>query len=204
MKPYTYLIRHIPTNRVYYGVRIANKVDPCDDLWKNYFTSSRKIKELISQYGVDSFHTEVRKVFDSKEKAIAWEVKVLRRCKVLTNENWINGNIAGYIAHTAESNKKISEFHKGKHKSESHKRKLSLSQKEKPKKSNAYKTIEFRNQISILRSGTGNGRYGKEVGSDTRKKISEANKGKTPSNKGKPMSEEQKAKIRATIAAKKI
>jgi len=38
---------------------------------------------------------------------------------------------------------------------------------------------------------------------ETRQKIGEANRGRIPINKGKPMGEEQKAKIRATIAAKK-
>jgi ribosomal protein L37AE/L43A len=56
--------------------------------------------------------------------------------------------------------------------------------------------------MSQLKSGNGNGRYGKEVSEETRRRISEAKKGKQVAhNKGVPMSEEQKAKIRATKAA---
>ena len=45
--------------------------------------------------------------------------------------------------------------------------------------------------------------YGKGCTPERAAKIGAANRGRVPSNKGKPMSEEQKAKIRATIAAKK-
>ena len=103
MKPYTYLIRHKPTNRVYYGVRTANKHEPQEDLWHHYFTSSPKIQELIEETGQDSFDVEIRQVFESKEKAIAWETRVLRRCRVLEDERWINQNVAGYIVPTEET-----------------------------------------------------------------------------------------------------
>lgn len=203
MKPYTYLIKHKPTGKVYYGYRSANKVEPKEDLWKHYFTSSPKVEQLIHETGIESFDVEVRKVFETKEQASAWETKVLRRCKVLQDARWINQNVAGYVVPTKESNRKISEFHKGKPKSNEHKEKIRQSQKGKPKKSTAYQTDEYRSNMSKLKSGNLNGRYGKEVTEETRRKIGQANQGRVPSNKGKPMSEEQKAKIRATIAAKK-
>ena len=201
MKPYTYLIKHRPTGKVYYGFRSANRVDPCDDLWKRYFTSSPKIQKLINETGVDSFDTEIRKVFDTKEQASAWETKVLRRCNVLTDDRWLNQNIAGYIIPTSESNKKISDYWKGKPKSKEQIEKIRQSNIGKNKGKTA--TEEHRRKNSEAHTGEKNGRYGKEVLEETRRKIGAANKGKVPINKGKPMSEEQKAKIRATIAAKK-
>jgi len=200
MKPYTYLIKHRPSGKVYYGVRSANKEDPYKDLWNIYFTSSPKVKQLIEETGVDSFDVEVRKVFETKEAAIKWETRVLRRCNVLHNDKWINQNVAGYIMPTEESNKKISEFHKGKPKTEEHKEKIRLSNLGKKR---APRSKEYREKMSKAKSGVNNGRYGLEVSQETRNRISQANKGKVPINKGKPMSEEQKAKIRATIAAKK-
>jgi hypothetical protein len=201
MKPYTYLIKHCPTGQVYYGFRSANKVDPHEDLWKQYFTSSPNVQKLIEETGVDSFDAEVRRVFETKEQAVAWETKVLRRCKVLHDPKWINQNVAGYIIPTVESNKKISDFHKGKPKSE--------SQKEKIRESNIGKnkgkrpTAEHRLKNSNANKGQNNPRFGAIVSEETRRKISEAKKGKQVAhNKGKPMSEEQKAKIRATKAAK--
>jgi NUMOD3 motif/Putative endonuclease segE, GIY-YIG domain len=201
MKPYTYLIKHRPTGQVYYGVRSANKVEPHEDLWNKYYTSSPKVQRLIEETGKDSFDVEVRKVFETKEQAVAWETKVLRRCKVLHDARWLNQNVAGYIIPTEESNKKISDYHKGKPKSE--------SQKEKIRKSNIGKnkgriqSNEHRRKNSDTHKGQNNPRFGAIVSEETRRKISEAKKGKQVAhNKGVPMSEEQKAKIRATKAAK--
>jgi hypothetical protein len=202
MKSYTYLIKHTPTGKVYYGVRTANKVEPTEDLWKHYFTSSPGVQKLIEETGVDSFVVEIRKTFETKEAAIAWEPRVLRRCKVLTNNLWINQNIAGYIIPTEESNKKISDYHKGKPKTAEHKEKIRQGNlgKKKPPRGEEYRAL-----MSTLKSGKGNGRYGKEVLEETRRRISEAKKGKQIAhNKGIPMSEEQKQKLRETMVGRKV
>lgn len=88
---YTYLLKHIPTNTFYYGVRFAKGCHP-DEFWKTYFTSSKKkIPELREQYRDNSFEFEIRKTFKSKQKAIEWESKVLRRMKVLEYPGvWLN------------------------------------------------------------------------------------------------------------------
>jgi hypothetical protein len=202
MKPYTYLIKHRPTGQVYYGVRSANKDDPHEDLWNKYYTSSPRVQRLIEETGKESFDVEVRKVFETKEQAVAWETKVLRRCKVLHDARWINQNVAGYIIPTEESNKKISDFHKDKPKSDEHKLNLSKSQKGKPKVNSKNQTPEYRALMSKLKSGVNNPMYGKGCTPERAANISAANKGKPAHNKGVPMSEEQKAKIRATKAAK--
>ena len=203
MKPYTYLIKHRPTGKVYYGFRSANKLDPHQDLWKHYFTSSPRVQQLIKETGVDSFDIEIRRVFESKEQASAWETRVLNRCKVLHDDRWLNQNIAGYIIPTEESRKKISNFHKDKPKTDQHKQNLSKSQKGKPKLNSKNQTPEYRALMSKLKSGENNPMFGKGCTPERAARIGAANKGKVPINKGKPMSEEQKAKIRATIAAKK-
>lgn len=199
MKPYTYLIKHRPTGKVYYGFRAANKVEPEQDLWQHYFTSSSRVQQLIEETGKDSFDVEIRKVFETKEQAVAWETRVLRRCRVLEDDRWINQNVAGYIVPTEESRKKISDFHKGKAKSEEHKEKIrqgNIGKKKPPR------TEEYRQLMSTLKSGKNNPRYGANVSEETRRRISEAKKGKQVAhNKGVPMSDEQKAKIRATKAA---
>lgn len=198
MKAYTYLIRHVPTNRVYYGVRFANKVEPDEDLWIRYFTSSVQVHKLIESTGPESFEFEVRKIFDNKEDAIRWETCVLRRCKVLHNNRWLNANVAGHIIATEEGRKIISETHKGKPKTEEHKQKIRNSNigKKKPLRGNEYRAL-----MSKLKSGKNNPMYGKGCTLERAAKISAANKGKIPINKGVPMSDEQKAKIRATKAA---
>lgn len=207
MKPYTYLIKHRPTGKVYYGFRGANKVEPHEDLWKHYFTSSKKVISLIKETGVDSFDYEIRKIFDSKEQAILWETRVLRKFNVLHDDRWLNANIAGYIIPTDEVRQKMSIVRRGKITSELTKQKLRDVQKGKPKKSKAYQSLEYKELMSKIKSGKGNARYGKEVTEETRRKISEANRGRAPHNKGKAMSREQivsrNIKRLATIAAKK-
>jgi len=205
MKAYTYLIKFKPTNKFYYGVRVKTiklNRDPEDDLMIHYTTSSENIHNLIAEHGIDSFEWTVRKTFNTAEEAIAWEAKVLRRSKVLERQDiWLNGNVAGYKITTEAGRKKIRETHTGKAKTEEHKRKLSESNMGKKR---APRSQEYREKMSKAKSGTNNGRYRLEVSQKTRDLIGQANKGRTPSNKGKPMSEEQKAKIRATLAAKKL
>jgi hypothetical protein len=204
MKPYTYLIKHRPTGKVYYGVRSANRVEPADDLWNHYFTSSPKIQQLIEETGKDSFDVEVRQVFDSKEQAVLWETRVLRKCKVLEDDRWINQNVAGYIVPTEESRKKISDYHKDKPKSDEHRQKLSAAQKGKPKVNSKNQTPEYRALMSKLKSGVNNPMYGKGCTPERAAKIGAANKGKVPANKGVPMSEEQKAILRETKQRNKV
>lgn len=198
---YTYLIKHLPTNCVYYGVRTANKVDPTDDLWKQYFTSSKRIHELIEQDGADSFTVEIRKIFDDKAAAIAWEKRVLIRCKVMEDSRWINANIGGYILPTAESCAKISAFHKGKPKSEEHKQKMSAAHK--GKKNEHCKTDSYRKKMSEVKSGEGNGMYGKARTEEWKLAHSLRMKGKPSHQKGKPRTEEQKQSQREKMLGRK-
>lgn len=203
MKPYTYLIRHLPTNRVYYGVRSANKLPPEQDLWHQYFTSSPKIQQLIEETGCDSFDVEIRRVFETREQAVAWETRVLRRCRVLEDDRWINQNVAGYIMPTEESRKKISDFHKGKPKSKEQIEKIRQSNVGKNKGKIA--TEDHRRKNSEAHKGEKNGRYGKAVSEETRRRISEAKKGKQQAhNKGIQMSDEQKQKLRKAMLGRKI
>ena len=169
MEAYTYLIRHKPTNRFYYGFRSANIVAPEDDLWKKYFTSSPRVKELIDETGVDSFDVEIRRTFDTQEQAVAWETKVLRRMRVLENDQWINQNIAGYVIPDDIARQKISDFHKDRPKTEEHKQKLRESQK------GSKRPWAIHNLPADV-SGENNGMYGKQHSEETKRKISEANK----------------------------
>lgn len=57
--PYVYKVVNKTTNQYYIGFRKANASSPQSDLWKKYFTSSRFVKSLISEYGKDDFDYEV-------------------------------------------------------------------------------------------------------------------------------------------------
>jgi hypothetical protein len=85
-----------------------------------------------------------------------------------------------------------------------------LEQIEKIRKSNIGKnkgriaTEEHRQKNSEAHKGEKNGMYGKGCTPERAAKIGAANKGKTPVNKGLPMSEEQKAILRETKERNKV
>jgi len=83
-QPFTYRIQFIPTGEYYYGVRYRKGCQP-SDLWNKYFTSSKKVKNLIRKFGKDCFTIEIRKTFKYPEEAILWEHRVNRYTKEWTN-----------------------------------------------------------------------------------------------------------------------
>jgi hypothetical protein len=89
--PYTYLIKCIPTGEVYYGVRYARGCNP-SELWKTYFTSSKHVATRIQLFGKESFLHEIRKVFETGNKARLWEDQVLRKMSVIDDPKWLNKN----------------------------------------------------------------------------------------------------------------
>jgi hypothetical protein len=107
-QPFTYLIKHIPTGKVYYGLRYAKKCHP-SDLWTTYFTSSYDVEKLIEKDGKDAFLFEVRKTFNDTKKAIEWEKRVLRRMKAIQRTDFINRNIPGssMFVHSEETKEKM-------------------------------------------------------------------------------------------------
>lgn len=92
--PYTYLIGWTKYNIWYYGVRFAKGCHP-DDLWKIYFSSSKKVLLFRKDYGEPDV-ISIRKIFKTGKQACLWEEKVLRRIDI-TNSKWLNANVAGAI-----------------------------------------------------------------------------------------------------------
>jgi len=103
--PYTYLIGWSQISKYYYGVRYSKDCHP-NDLWTTYFTSSNLVKDLRQQHG-DPDIIQVRRTFDSRERAILWEQKVLRRMEVLNSPRWVNQNIAGAINIATQSTEHV-------------------------------------------------------------------------------------------------
>ena len=96
--PYTYHLFHIPTQKSYYGSRFAKGCNP-NDLWIKYFSSSPIIKNLIKEYGKDSFIVKIRKIFKCPIECQKYENKVLRRLGVPYNEKWYNRHY-GHVYHS--------------------------------------------------------------------------------------------------------
>jgi hypothetical protein len=178
--PYTYYLYHRPTGLKYYGVRYAKNCHP-SDLWNKYFSSSKKVRKLIKEYGINSFDVEIRKVFTDPKLAILWEEKVLRRLNVLIKQDWMNDNVAGAIASDT-----ISETLKEMYKVRGSKmlgRKLSEDTKQKLREARKLRPESPRKGIPC---------------SEEDKRL------KSIAQKGKPKSPEMKAKLAASVKGRKL
>ncbi len=114
---YTYLIGWSVVDKWYYGLRDSKGVEPKDDLWILYKTSSKHVKSLVEESGEPDV-VEIRKIFDSIEQAREWEHKVLRRLKVIKSDKWVNKTDNKAIdrrgvKHSDETRAKLSEKRKG-------------------------------------------------------------------------------------------
>lgn len=143
--PYTYLLKHIPTGKFYYGCRFAEGCHP-SEFWKTYKTSSKYVKQLVEEYGDESFVFEIRKVFSDKHSARNWETKVLTKLNVVKREDFLNrtdnisiapedaakGRKGKSIRNSPEAIEKMRLSKIGKKASEETKRKMSESHKGRP------------------------------------------------------------------------
>lgn len=92
--PYTYFIKHIETGRKYYGVRYSKNCHP-KEFFIKYFTSSKIIKHIIQQQGINAFEFRIHKIFSSVEDACLFEQKFLKRVKAHQKHDWFNQSIPG-------------------------------------------------------------------------------------------------------------
>jgi len=92
--PFSYHLFHTPTQKHYYGIKYARGCNPAD-LWTKYFSTSASVKNLIAEYGADSFIATVRRTFSNGAKALLWEHKVLRRLNAAGRDDWINRHNGG-------------------------------------------------------------------------------------------------------------
>ena len=183
MIPYTYLIKHIPTNKYYYGVKFKKGCHP-NDFWIKYFTSSKKVKGLIRRYGKKSFQFEIRKTFKTPQEAIKWESKVLKRMKVIYRDDFLNltdnksidpdflSKVRKGRKHSKETIQKMIINNTGKNhpmygKKLSKKTKLKLRLINLGKK-HSKKSIK---KMSLVKMGKNNNMYGKKHSEKTKEKM---------------------------------
>jgi hypothetical protein len=82
------LIGWTSENKWYYGRRTAKGCHP-SDLWKNYFTSSKEVKNFRNNHG-DPDVIHIRRIFNNVYKCTCWENKVIIRIKAPASNNWLN------------------------------------------------------------------------------------------------------------------
>jgi hypothetical protein len=178
MIPFTYLVKHVPTNRYYYGVKIKKGCHPYD-LWTKYFTSSKKVKGLIKRYGKKSFIFEIRKTFKTQKAALNWEHKVLRRMKVIHRDDFLNQSDNLHVDPKVISKSKMGKKNPmyGKKMSEEHKKKIKDSLVKRYKKLPHHTlgrkhTPAFLKFLSKINKGKNNRMYGVKMSKESRKKMS--------------------------------
>lgn len=204
--PYTYLLCFKPTGQLYYGSSYTAskyKMAHPTRFWVTYFTSSNVVKSLIKEYGKDAFEFEIRKTFDSPEKAIIWEDRILKKFNVAKDSKWLNksnGNGKGFVCLST---------------SEETRQKQSISAKKRVRTPRSQETKDKISKALLgrirpafseeTRKNMSNGQKGKIISEAQKQLISEALTGRTLSeehkkklseaNKGKTLSEETRRKM---------
>ena len=181
--PYTYLLKHVPTGKFYYGCRFAEGCHPTE-FWKSYKTSSKYVKELVEQYGENTFEYEIRKTFTDKQSARNWETKVLKKMNVVARSDFLNMTDNISISSEAASKGRKGKFGIFK---------ISQGQIDAIKKANtgSKRSEEVKRKMSDSakgkRSGDMNPMFGKKMSDETKQKMRLAKIGKKrgPYNKNK-------------------
>jgi hypothetical protein len=172
-RPFTYLIRFIPTGQQYYGVRTAKNCHP-DQLWDTYFTSSKVVKSLIAEYDKSAF--EVISILEHATADLAKEFEEFVLCEVsaATNTAWLNRHNGGTnfsttgISPTQETRDKTRNSMIGKHAGE--------------KNPMFNKPISDAHRAKLIKAagrGAANQHFGRKRSQETRQKISIAKSGLT-------------------------
>lgn len=163
---YVYCVTNNITGQFYYGYRYKNqklKIEPENDLWVNYFTSSNRIKKDIEQYGRDNFTAVI--LYRNVDSVKCWQQE-----QIAIQKDWKNPLLLNGKFHDPD-NPEIETFRRVNLLSESTRKKMSIAGKGRPK-SDAHRK-------KIAAANTGN------IGSEQKRaKISAARKGRPPSNKG--------------------
>lgn len=87
--PFTYLIGWPELNTYYYGSRYRAGCHP-SDLWTKYFTSGKKVWAFRELHG-DPTLIQIRRTFKTKDQAVDWEHKVLKRLDAARRPDFLNG-----------------------------------------------------------------------------------------------------------------
>lgn len=109
---YTYFLIDDFAQKSYYGLRSCEG-DPEEDLWKEYFSSSKPIKKLLGYAGPTIFTAKVHRVFATRQEAAVYEEQILTWLDAARNPLWYNQHNGGKhfiitpaaIAKTAAANR---------------------------------------------------------------------------------------------------
>lgn len=178
---YCYRTTNTITGDFYIGKRSTNQYFNWFD--DPYLGSGTRLNHAIKKYGKENFqkvilcYAETKKENSENEKLFLGDLWQDKNCY-----NLIPGGEGGGGPCSEEKKRKLSEAHKGKKHSETHKKNISEALKG--------------------RGGEKHHMYGKKLSEQTKKKMSEANKGEKNYFYGKKHSEETKKKISEALKSR--
>ena len=121
---YVYKIRHIPSGQYYFGFRKAHiKVNrtPEQDFLIYYYSSSKVIRSMIKEYGINQFDCSIIYQDTNSNEAFWYEQDLIKRHwndPLMINKQYRDRFSSKGVflskGHTTESKLKISKAHKGK------------------------------------------------------------------------------------------
>jgi hypothetical protein len=204
--PYTYRIYHRPTKMYYYGSKTSNNLRDIANpqaFWLKYFTSSKRVHQLIEEYGAHTFEIQHIKKFNTKVAARNWEAIFLQRIDAAHRPNWLNMHNCDKkfvnISHSEETKIKIGKSNTGKIVSEETRLKQSKNGKLLLGEKNPFfgkkHTEEAKKKNGLAHLGN-TGRRGTTASEETKIKLRLSHLGKPSGNKGNHYSEEVKEKMR--------
>ena len=85
--PYVYRIKNKITGHFYYGCKYAKNCSP-DTFWKEYFTSSETIAEMLIEYPPELWDTKIIKIGGTPADVLSFEGKLIKR--TLRSEKSLN------------------------------------------------------------------------------------------------------------------
>jgi len=199
---YIYRITNIKLKKHYYGVRSSIDL-PNKDLGIKYFSSSTDFEFINDQKNnPQDYKYVIVSIFNSREEASLFEIKLHERFDVARNPNFYNKSRQTSKAwdtsgtfHSLGTKDKMKTWHATRNP-------MSDEQKLKISKSNTGKKLS-KEHINKLKEAKEN------ISDETRKKLSESHKGQVPWNKGKKIgqgkkhSEESKQKMSEAKIGKK-
>lgn len=212
---YIYKTTNLINGKIYIGKKISKKFKP------NYYGGGKNIRRAIKKYGLENFKVEMIatvltdnkelsnieidliKVFKSRNKRIGYNITIggegrvgmklsLKQRKLLSEAAIRRNTGNSWGKHSDETKKRISEFNRGKVMSESAKERISIANK--GHKRNVGRKQSEDTQIKKVETRTKNGLL--KHTEETKKKLSVIAKGRISPNKDKPMTDEQKQKLR--------
>jgi hypothetical protein len=92
-QPYFYIIQEVSSGIYYAGIKYGKNANPKFFMKENgYLTSSKIVKKLIKENGIDSFTIRRIKVFENSRQAYEYETKFLRKVNAKNNLKFYNGH----------------------------------------------------------------------------------------------------------------